>query len=96
MDDLADACLFLLKKYNEPEVINVGVGQETSISQLAQKIKKISGYTGELVYDTSRPDGNSRRLLNSNKVSALGWTAQTSLDAGLRLTWNWYLKRVKK
>lgn len=96
VDDLADACLFLLKKYNEREVINVGVGQETSISQLAQKIKKISGYTGELVYDTSRPDGNPRRLLNSNKVSALGWTAQTSLDAGLRLTWNWYLKRVKK
>ena len=96
VDDLADACLFLLRKYNEPEVINVGVGQETSISQLAQKIRKISGYRGELVYDTSRPDGNPRRLLNSSKISALGWGAQTSLDTGLQLTWNWYLKRVKK
>ena len=96
VDDLADACLFLLKKYNEPEVINVGVGQETSISQLAQKIRKISGYRGELVYDTSRPDGNPRRLLNSSKVSALGWKAQTSLDTGLQLTWNWFLKMAKK
>jgi GDP-L-fucose synthase len=96
VDDLADACLFLLKKYNEPEVINVGVGQETSISQLAQKIRKISGYRGELVYDTSRPDGNPRRLLNSRKMSALGWTARTSLDAGLQLTWNWYLRKVTK
>jgi len=95
VDDLADACLFLMKKYNEPEVINVGVGQETSISQLAQKIKNISGYRGELVYDISRPDGNPRRLLNSSKVSALGWKAQTPLDTGLQLTWNWFLKMVK-
>lgn len=92
VDDLADACIFLLKKYNEPEVINVGLGQETSISQLAQKIKKISGYGGELVYDTSRPDGNPRRLLNTRKMFALGWASRTSLDAGLQLTWNWYLK----
>ena len=96
VDDLADACLFLLKKYNEPKVINVGVGQEISISQLAQKIRKISGYRGELVYDTSRPDGNPRRLLNSSKISALGWKAQTSLDTGLQLTWNWFLKMAKK
>ena len=96
MDDLADACIFLLKKYNEPEVINIGLGQETSISQLAQKIKKISGYGGELVYDTSRSDGNPRRLLNTSKMSALGWAARTSLDAGLQLTWNWYLKKANK
>ena len=96
VDDLADACLFLLKKYNDPDVINVGIGQETSIAQLAQKIKKISGYRGELFYDTSRPDGNPCRLLNSRKVSELGWVARTSLDTGLQLTWNWYLERSRK
>ncbi len=96
VDDLADACLFLLKNYNNPEAINVGIGQETSIAQLAQKIKQISGYCGELIYDISRPDGNPRRLLDSSKMLALGWEAQTSLDAGLHLTWNWYLKRTKK
>ena len=96
MDDLAEACLYLLEKYNQPEVINVGIGKETSIAQLAQKIKKISGYRGELVYDTSRLDGNPRRLLDSSKVSALGWAPRTSLETGLNLTWNWYLQRPKK
>lgn len=96
VDDMADACLFLLKKYNQPEVINVGIGKQTSIAQLAEKIKKISGYKGELVYETNRPDGNPRRLLNSNKLSALGWKAETSLDIGLRLTWDWYKQRINK
>ena len=96
VDDLADACLFLLMKYDLPEAINVGVGQETSIALLAQKIKQISGFSGELIYDESRPDGNLRRLLDSSKVSALGWEAKTSLDEGVQLTWNWYLERAKK
>jgi GDP-L-fucose synthase len=96
VDDLADACIFLLKKYDLPEAINVGVGRETSISLLAQKIKQISGFSGELIYDESRPDGNLRRLLDSSKVSALGWKAKTSLDEGLQLTWNWYLQRITK
>ena len=96
VDDLADACLFLLKKYNQSEVINIGIGQETSISQLAQKIKKISGYNGKLVYQTNRPDGNPRRLLDSSKAAKLGWKAKTSLDDGLQLTWDWYLKQAKK
>ena len=96
VDDLADACLFLLKKYDRPEVINVGVGREASIALLARKIKQISGFSGELVYDKSRPDGNSRRLLDSSKVSALGWQARTSLDEGLQLTWNWYLRMIAK
>ena len=74
----------------------VGIGKQTSIAQLAEKIKKISGYKGELVYETNRPDGNPRRLLNSNKLSALGWKAETSLDIGLRLTWDWYKQRINK
>ena len=94
VDDLADACLFLLNKYNRSEVINIGVGQETSISQLAKKIKKISGYSGELIYDTSRPDGNLQRLLDSSKAIKLGWSPSTPLEDGLKQTWKWYLKMI--
>jgi len=96
VDDLAEACIFLLKRYERPEVINVGIGHETSIAQLARKIKRISGFKGELVFDKSRPDGNPRRLLDSSKVSAFGWKARTSLDEGLRFTWDWYLRMDAK
>tara|TARA_B100000315_G_scaffold43136_1_gene38072 strand:+ start:630 stop:1565 length:936 start_codon:yes stop_codon:yes gene_type:complete len=96
VDDLAEACIFLLEHYDLPEVINIGVGHETSIAQLALKIQRISGFRGELVFDKSRPDGNPRRLLDSCKISAAGWKAQTSLDEGLQLTWNWYLRMIAK
>jgi len=96
VDDLAEACIFLLDHYDRPEVINIGVGHETSIAQLALKIQRISGFRGELVFDKSRPDGNPRRLLDSCKISAAGWKAQTSLDEGLQLTWNWYLRMIAK
>lgn len=96
VDDLAEACVFLLKYYNDSEVINVGVGQETSIAQLAQKIQRISGYRGDIVFDKSRPDGNPRRFLDSRKISAVGWKARVSLDEGLELTWNWYLQKIAK
>jgi GDP-L-fucose synthase len=96
VDDLAEACLYLLKKYDRPEAINVGIGKETSIALLANKIKQISGFNGELVYDKSRPDGNPRRLLDSRKISELGWEAKISLDEGLQLTWDWYLRSIAK
>ncbi len=96
VDDLAEACIFLLKYYDRPEVINIGVGYETSIAQLAHKIQQISGFRGDLVFDKSRPDGNPRRLLDSSKISAAGWKAHTSLDEGLQLTWNWYLRKIAK
>jgi len=96
VDDLAEACIFLLKHYDRPEAINIGVGYETSIAQLAHKIQRISGFRGDLVFDKSRPDGNPRRLLDSSKISALGWKARTSLDEGLRFTWEWYLRMDAK
>jgi GDP-L-fucose synthase len=96
VDDLAEACILLLKKKKFPEVINVGIGQETSIYQLAQKIKKISGFKGDLVFDKSFPDGNPRRLVDSENFSKMGWKAKTSLDEGLQLTWDWYMKNVAR
>ena len=90
VDDLADVCIFLLKNYNQANLINVGTGQETSIAQLARRIKKISGFHGELVFDKLKPDGNPRRILDNSKISAMGWEAQTSLDKGLKITWEWY------
>ena len=90
VDDLADACIFLLKNYNQANLINVGTGQETSIAQLARRIKKISGFHGELVFDKLKPDGNLRRKLDNSKISAMGWEAQTGLDEGLTITWEWY------
>jgi len=90
VDDLADVCIFLLKNYNQANLINVGTGQETSIAQLARRIKKISGFHGELVFNKLKPDGNPRRILDNSKISAMGWEAQTSLDKGLKITWEWY------
>jgi GDP-L-fucose synthase len=89
-DDLADACLFLMKKYNAPEVINIGTGRETSIKQLAQHIAKITDFKGKLVFDTSKPDGNPRRLVDSSRIHDLGWKAKTALEDGLEKTYRWY------
>ncbi len=96
VDDLAEACILLLKKADCPDVVNVGIGLETSIAQLARKIKKISGFKGELIFDQKYPDGNPRRLLDAGKFSVTGWKAQTSLDEGLQLTWNWYIENIAR
>jgi len=95
VDDLADACIFLLKNYNQANLINVGTGKETSIIQLARRIKKVSGFHGELVFDKLKPDGNPRRILDNSKISAMGWEAQTNLDKGLKITWEWYKNKSR-
>ncbi len=89
--DLAKACLFLLQNYENDEIINIGTGQEISMSDLAYKIKSIVGYQGKLIFDSSKPEGMSRKLLNIDKVSTLGWIAQTSLDVGIQKTYEWYI-----
>ena len=96
VDDLADACIFLLRNYDQSEVINLGVGKETSISDLASRIKEISGFNGELIFDKSKPDGNPRRLLDNSKITSMGWKADTTLEEGLNLTWKWYKKVSQK
>jgi GDP-L-fucose synthase len=93
-DDLADACYFLMQTYNEPNFINIGTGAELSIKDLALLIKKVIGFDGELVFDSSKPDGTPRKLLNVNKLHALGWTHQIDLEEGLKLAYADYLSRV--
>ena len=94
VNDMADACIFLLNNYDQPDVINLGTGIETSIAELAGQIKKVMRFDGALRFDTSKPDGNPRRLLDSSKIKALGWEASTSLEKGLQLTCEWYQKNL--
>lgn len=83
VDDLADACLFLMQNYNEPGHINIGTGEDISILDLAYKIKETIGYKGEIVKDLSKPDGTPRKLMNVKMLSDMGWKASISLDEGI-------------
>jgi len=90
VDDLARACVFLMENYEEDEPINVGVGHDISIKELAELIKEVVGYEGDLVWDTSKPDGTPRKLLNVDNIHDLGWQAQTDLREGVRITYDWF------
>jgi len=92
IDDLSDACLFLMEEYDGSEIINVGVGEDISIRDLASLIKEIVGYEGDIAYNSSRPDGTPRKLLDVSKLNALGWKAKTSLREGIARTYDWYAK----
>jgi GDP-L-fucose synthase len=92
VDDLADACVFLMKNYSAEQHINVGTGQDISIGDFAETIRGIVGYRGEIVFDSSRPDGTPRKLLDVSALSALGWTARTSLRSGLEAYYGWFLE----
>lgn len=83
-DDMADACVFLMKNYNEEGLINIGVGEDLSIKELAEMIKEITGYNGEIVFDKSKPDGTPRKLMDVTKLSTLGWKASIGLSDGIR------------
>jgi GDP-L-fucose synthase len=88
--DLGRACLFLLENYDDDVAINVGVGDELTIKELAGLIQAVVGFTGKIAWDSSRPDGTPRKLLDVSRISALGWKAQISLEDGLRSTYEWY------
>ncbi len=92
VDDLADACLFLMQNYESPDLVNVGTGQDLTIRELAETIKDIVGFQGELVFDKSKPDGTPRKLLDVSKLAALGWKARISLEEGIRQTYQWFLQ----
>ncbi|HEV2600740.1 MAG TPA: GDP-L-fucose synthase [Candidatus Babeliales bacterium] len=92
VDDLADACLFLMNKYSGNEIINIGTGQDLMIADLVCIIKEIVGYEGQIVYDVSKPDGTLRKQLNVEKLHKLGWSAATSLAEGIQKTYDWCLK----
>jgi len=92
VDDLADALLFLMNNYNENIHINVGTGEDISIKDLAFLIKEVVGFNGQITFDTSKPDGTPRKLLDVSRINKLGWKAKTSLKDGIKLTYEWYLK----
>jgi GDP-L-fucose synthase len=91
VDDLADACVFLIQHYNGYDHVNIGVGQDLTIRQLAETIAGVVGYHGGFVYDRSKPDGTPQKLLDVGRLTALGWQATTSLEDGLRQSYDWYL-----
>ncbi len=82
-DDLADACVYLMQQYNEPGLVNIGVGEDISIADLAHLVKKITGYEGDIVFDISKPDGTPRKLMDVSKLHSFGWKASISLEKGI-------------
>ncbi len=92
VDDLAEALLFLMQHYSDAEHVNVGVGQDLSIRELAETIARVVGYQGELAFDPGKPDGTPRKLVDTTKINALGWHPRISLEEGLRDTYRWYLE----
>ena len=92
--DLADALVHLLKNYSGKSHINIGTGEEFSIKQLAEKICDVVGFQGKLVFDTTKPDGSPRKLVNNSRLAELGWKSKTSLDEGLTKTYKWYLDNI--
>ncbi len=91
VDDLADACLFLLENYDDEEIVNIGVGEDLSIADLAGIVCDVVGFEGEIVYDASKPDGTPRKLVDVSKITGLGWHARTGLREGVAQTYQWFL-----
>ena len=96
VDDLADALYFLMERYDSPDIINVGWGEDVTIAELAQLISDVVGFRGALVFDRSKPDGTPRKLLDVGKITALGWQPRTRLRDGIRKTYDWYLANAKQ
>lgn len=94
IDDIVSACLFLMKNYNDSELINIAGGEELSIGELANLIKKIVGFQRKIVYETEKPDGMPRRVLDKSKISKLGWRPKTKFKTGLELTYQWYKENI--
>jgi GDP-L-fucose synthase len=95
-DDLADACIFLMQHYDDSEIVNIGTGEEVSIKKLAQIIKEVVDYKGEIRWDTSKPDGTPRKLLDCTKLHNLGWKHSTNLKDGLKIAYEDFVKRENK
>ena len=94
VDDLADAAVFLMERYDGEEIVNVGVGEDVTVRELADLIKEVVGYKGEIVFDSSKPDGTPRKLLDVQRLNALGWRARISLKEGVRATYEWFLENA--
>jgi len=91
VDDCADACLFLMEHYEGEGIVNIGVGEDISIANLARMVGEAVGYQGEIVYDSSKPDGTPRKLVDTSKINGLGWRAGIPLEEGIKSTYQWFL-----
>jgi GDP-L-fucose synthase len=94
VDDLADAVVFLMERYESPEIVNVGVGEDIAIRELAELVRGVVGFEGSIVFDATRPDGTPRKLLDTGRLQALGWRPRIALADGIRGTYAWYRQRV--
>lgn len=94
VDDMADACIHLMKAYSGDSQVNIGTGSDVTIKQLAQAVCAVVGFEGALRFDTSKPDGTPQKLLDVGKLNSLGWQAATSLEDGLAKTYDWYLENI--
>jgi len=94
VDDLADACFFLMTNYNGTDLINIGTGKDVTIRELAEIVGRVVGFAGDLEFDTSKPDGTPRKLLDVSKLDSLGWKASMDIEHGLQKTYEWYLEHL--
>jgi GDP-L-fucose synthase len=94
VDDLADACLFLMKHYEDSEIINIGWGRDQTIRQLAELVSKVVAYRGAVKWDNTKPDGTPQKLLDASRLSQLGWQAKIELEDGIRQVYQWYLDQI--
>ena len=96
VDDVADACVFVMRHHDDPEtILNIGVGEDVTIRELAEMIRDVVGYKGDIVFDASRPDGTPRKLLDVSRMSALGWRARIPLREGIEQTYRWYVQQAQ-
>lgn len=98
VDDMADACVYLMEKYDFSDIgefVNIGVGEDVTISELVELIKEIVGFEGKIKYDTSKPDGTPRKLMDVSRLNGLGWKARISLKDGIKETYEWYQNQIK-
>jgi GDP-L-fucose synthase len=96
VDDMADACIHLMKTYSNPELVNIGTGEDITIAEFARVVAAVVGYTGQISFDPSRPDGTPRKLLDVSRLAKLGWHARTPLEDGIRLAYQAYLSESKQ
>lgn len=92
VDDCAEACLHLMDVYEEPEIVNIGVGSDITIKELAEIIMQVIGYRGKITFDSTKPDGAPRKLVDTNKINSLGWQSRISFEEGIKETYQWYVE----
>ena len=91
-EDMADACVFLMENYSSSEIINIGNGKDYEIRELAEMISSCVDYSGDIKFDTTKPDGMPRKVVDVTKLNSIGWIAKTSFEDGIKKTYDWYLK----